>query len=58
MTARDADRLLEAVRRMRALQQAWFSGDKRAFTLEAARRAEREVDRVLADIENGQGSLL
>ena len=46
-----------AVRRMRAHQRDWFGGDKSASKLDAARKAEREVDRLLREHASGQGGL-
>ena len=51
------DRLVAAVRVMRDHQRDWFSGDKSPGKLEAARRSEREVDRLLREIAGGQGAL-
>lgn len=42
---------LEAVRAMRELQRAWFGGDKSEATLQAAKSAERRVDKMLRDID-------
>lgn len=51
------DKLVEAVVEMRSHQRAYFGGDRSAARLEASRTAEREVDRLLAEIKSGQGSL-
>lgn len=50
--------LLTLVREMRALQRAWFGGDKRPATLGAARLAERAVDRALARFDEPESAQL
>lgn len=50
-------RLEAAVRRMRDQQKAYFSR-RQTRDLEAARRAEREVDSILAELATGQGTLI
>lgn len=44
---------VEAVRLMREHQRAWFGGDKARERLQASRKAEREVDRLLSAILAG-----
>lgn len=55
------DRLVEAVREMRAAQREWFSTHNGAKLYESKRR-EREVDALLVEIDNygkpKQGELL
>lgn len=50
------ERLEVAVRRMRDVQKSYFATRLQA-DLEASRRAEREVDRLLAEIASGQKAL-
>ena len=51
------ERFIAAVREMRRLQRAWFGGDKSTATLEAAKRAEREVDAQLRELGGAQQRL-
>lgn len=58
MTETQARELHDAVREMRRLQRAWFGGDKTEATLVAAKRSEKRVDRLLAELEGAQGRLV
>ena len=60
MTAPDLHQRVEAaVRLMREHQRAYLGGrDKSHERLAQAKAAERDVDRILADLERGQGRLL
>ena len=56
MSAREQSELERAVRIMRDAQKAYFA-DRRTDDLEAARRAEREVDRILRELDAPQQRL-
>lgn len=58
LSAAAAAELFGAVQTMRRLQRAWFGGDKSRETLEASKRAERLVDRLIAEAESAQGRLV
>lgn len=58
MTAREQSELERAVRVMRGHQRDWFGGDKSQTKLEQARQAEREVDRILRELDSPQQRLL
>ena len=58
MSARDQSELERAVRVMRQHQRDWFGGDKSHAKLEASRHAEREVDRILRELDSPQQRLL
>lgn len=45
------------VRQMRAAQKQWFAGDKSSATLDRSKKLEREVDRLVAVVLDGQGRL-
>jgi hypothetical protein len=45
---------VDAVADMRRLQRAWFGGDKSDATLEAAKKAEREVDKMLRGMKDAE----
>lgn len=61
MTEEQANALIAAVRLMRHKQRAYFRA-RQASDLKDAKQAEREVDAILAEIENNgkprQGELL
>lgn len=57
MSAREQSELERAVRIMRDAQKAYFA-DRRTDDLEAARRAERDVDRILRELDAPQQRLL
>ena len=58
MTEEQASALHRAVKTMRVHQKAWFGGDKSRDRLQWSKQAERDVDRILSEIESKQGSLL
>ena len=53
----DDARFIAAVILMRNHQRDWFGGDKSPSKLDAARKAEREVDRLLRELASGQKAL-
>ena len=57
VTAREQSELERVVRIMRLYQCAYFA-DRRTADLEQARRAEREVDRILRELDSPQQRLL
>lgn len=49
--AEKLEAVLDAVRVMRAHQRKWFADDKRNERLQAARKAEREVDALIKRLD-------